>query len=439
MQLSSDVDPYNLDPAVEQALTVYACSRPRFWGRIAKHVDVACLRSKWAQLAFKTAKDVAQELGRGPESTSLILQRLRRLNADGKITSEDIECVDDYLNDDSINSLPTEESVGAELIPIIRRRLERQVALKVAHAYGQRRDLASVLRDAEAIHRIGVVDESTGSTLDDAFRQMAALRNMQRLPTGIPELDEALGGGPGRGQLWCVLGDSADGKSMLLSQMLSEAALLGLHCVYATLELPAPWVWARIIAAMLDMGINDVFEGGAGEQRALQELARLRGQIGPIVVQDFPAKATTPADLRDWVSRCEDDAGRPVDLFVCDYADKLTWRDKSGQMREYEVMLHVYEELRLYVLNGNKWGWTASQSKTRQNLKQILGLNDFADSKHKPRVLDGVITNNVSEDRTEVRIHVAKNRTGETGKIVGPLPTVWSRGMVAPSLRRMRG
>jgi hypothetical protein len=97
----------------------------------------------------------------------------------------------------------------------------------------------------------------------------------------------------------------------------------------------------------------------------------------------------------------------------------------------------VYEQLRLYVHERQIWGWTASQS-TRSATKEGKGhkdLDNLADSVGKGRVVDLGISLNRREDGDEILFYIMKHRFGKSRTSVGPLPTDFAAGLIAPMVR----
>ncbi len=122
---------------------------------------------------------------------------------------------------------------------------------------------------------------------------------------------------------------------------------------------------------------------------------------------------------------------------MVDYADRVGAKAKKGeQQSEYLGALSVYEGLRLYAAERKIFCWTASQaSRQKDARKKRLDLDDVADSMHKIRVADLVITLNVTgDDGTDpmIKLFIAKHRTGRSRVEVGPLPTEFERARICP-------
>ena len=66
------------------------------------------------------------------------------------------------------------------------------------------------------------------------------------ISSGIPELDDKLGGGFVRQQFTLFSANSGGGKSIMLSNLGTNLSQAGLHVVYISLELAAPMVFTRL-------------------------------------------------------------------------------------------------------------------------------------------------------------------------------------------------
>lgn len=422
--------PYNFDPVFERAVVTLCCSRPRFYGRIGYELDPELLKADEAKVALRACHQINKELGHGPDKAVLVLQRLRRWMADGKVTFELIQKVSDYFDDAEDEGLPADDDVVAELKPVLQERIRDDAVQAGIEAFAKHGDLKKVVELEERAQRIGTVDTSVGAIMsgnDDVFTEIASLENLDRRPTGILELDSHLDGGLARGGLGVAIGGSGDGKSMFLAHVGGVSMLNKLFVGYATLELPRPIILARLMANITGVPINELTGGVNTEaQKILSKL-----QLGRAVVQEFPAQATTMGDIEDWVKRCEDQAGEEMSMLIVDYGDKLVHKtSKKSEEGDYVQGRAVFERMRLFAHERKTWCWTAAQANRRKDRKRDLDLDDVAESMHKVRVADLVLTLNLSEEDEQryVRIKVAKHRHGKSRMSVGPFPVEYEFG-----------
>lgn len=436
-------DPYWLDPTFEAGMVTLACCNPRFFGRIGSDVDGDCLGLEPAKLALKAAKAIAKDTHKGPEAASIVLQRLRKwMSEDGRVSLEQIKLVAEMFDDAYERGLPSENAAVTELIPILKRRLSSEAVDAAVEEYGQNRDFERTAKLIAKAQRLGDTNTSVGIRLGaGSYEEIDRLRTLERLPTGIVELDDALEGGLRRGQLGLFVGGSNDGKSMALSYQAAYAISCGLSVVYATLELSPADVLARTKATLTGMTINGVLADSRRAQPALDAMP-----LGAMIVQHFTPKVTTMAHIEDWFERCVEELGR-VDVLITDYGDKLAPPRDAGREGEqtYGAAGLVFERMRIFAAERQKgaiWHWSASQAKRRQKASarggkgppERLDIDDLADSQHKARVADMVITLNYDEASRLMTWYVAKNRTGRSKVSIGPLPTEWETGRIAPWL-----
>lgn len=416
-------DSYGLAPSFERQVAVLAVTSERFMGLIGHALDANSLESETAKLVIKVCRSIYKETGKGPSSESIVLQRLRRLNAEGKVSAKQYNSVIDLL----IESEPVDASdVVNELIPVVRRRLHSEVVKAAMEEYGKRGDFSAIQTKLAFAASVGQVDSSLGLRIGhDSFAEIDRIRRIHRMPTGIPELDAVLRGGPPRGTLTMFIAGSGGGKSMMLSHMAARNWAFGMFVTYASLELPDFEVAARVKANLTGVPTEQIAAGEFDEVR--EKLEEMHPTLGTFIVQHFSPKHTTFADIARWVKKCEDLEGYEVDLVIVDYIDKL--RSKNSKDNEYITQGQQAEEFRVFIEENRKWGATASQAKTKgRDSRKRLTMDDVRDSSRKVDVADLVIPISKDSSGEMLEYSVDKFRYGAAGDIVGPLAHDWSRG-----------
>lgn len=422
--------PYYFDPDFENALTWKCITSPGFFGRIGVHIDPDLLGQPHAKLLVRAAHIVNTTTGRGPASATIAIQRLSALSNDGKLALPDLAAVKAWVakyKNDPDSAAVDEDSIVQEVVPLLQKRMKHAAARLMFDRVGKGGDTRKVQEALAAAETIGVNDKSIGVKLGRAsFDQVRQLRALQKLKTGIADLDFHVGGLT-LGHFGVIIGGPGDGKSMGLIHMAAAAMREGYLVAYATLELDEAIVLSRLMANLTGIPIDSVM--GAAAERAESKVAELQenGQIGGFIVKYFTPQATTVDDIKEWVGSIKAEFKRAPDLLVIDYVDKMGAPRSDS---EYLGMRDVCEGLRIYGRELSMPVWTASQAKAKGKDHKQLGLYSAADSLHKVRVADLVLTFNVTDDRKEIKIFVAKNRVGEAGQIVGPLPTAFALGRI---------
>jgi KaiC/GvpD/RAD55 family RecA-like ATPase len=420
------VEPYPFTTDFERVLALYIATKPPVFGALGEALDSKMLTAPEAQHVVDAAKAIALDVGRGPDASVLVVQRLRRWQDEGRVTAAQIVAVGDYLDAALDGPQFSEEACIEEVAAVLRHRMRGEAVMAAIDGHGKRGDLEKAAELIGKANRVGRVDVSPGLLVGGgAALDIERLRTVSRLKSGQRDYDFH-GANVARGELGVAIAESGGGKSMWLNQVYCHGLRQQLFCGYVTLELPEPLVMARVLADLCDVPIDTITESAAWENE--ERAAALPG-IGRGYVRYFPGHGTTVEDIIAWVEQTEATAGQQMDLLVIDYADKLTVK---GSDSEYTGQRSVYEHLRTWLVRTQKFCWTASQA-TRAKQKR-LDMEHVADSMHKVRIADLIATLNVTEHENGDRegfIFVAKFRTGKSRFTVGPLAIEYSHGRFA--------
>lgn len=426
--------PYNFPPQVEKAVVFTACTQPRFMSRAAHELRPELLSSREGQLALEAAQSMFRVRGVGPTSPAATIQWVAMRRDDGKLTTEDVMAVAGLFDAFDGNEKPKVEDIEPLVIDMVKKRMRFNIAQAAVKEHNEAEwdDVQELMRREQALGQgeagIGLVGTPVAG-----MAALAELRQMSRCALGIDELDSAIGGGVPHGTLTCLMAAAGGAKSMAMSHFEARMGLRGLFCGYATLELPAPHVLARIFANQTGLTIDEISAGTSDS-----ELQRILTELNPYpaVVQYFEPHVTTPDTIFEWVDTVEKQHSRKLDVLVVDYADKMTASGKPDEKGMYQEMRIVYERLRIFCDRRKLVGITASQSRGRDEKKaKVIDLEHTADSIHKARVVDQFITLNYDDETKEMTFFIAKNRYGEGRKKAGPMPTTFACGQVGPVAR----
>jgi len=418
------LDPYFFEPRFERAVALYACRSTRFWGRVGKDLEPDALGCDEAKHAVRAAVAIAQDNQRGPGSLIVALQRLRSWVEDGKLSPEDVEAVSDYFDAAEDAGLPPEEDVVAELAKLLKKRAKGDIARAAAADYAAKNDFENTKREIARAEAIGGVDTTVGVELgEEAFAAIEADAKLKRLSTGILDLDMLLNGGRPFGTLNMYAGGPGVGKSMALSHEACSDIRAGLHTAYATLEVPIPGISARIMANLTGVPIDAILAEPRCAERALAQL-----KLGRLHIQAFSPRVTTMEDIAEWVKSLEEKTGHKIDSLKVDYADRMgSRRAKKKDGSSYDLGEHVTQDLWDYA-NGEshlapkvkRWVSSATQATRKKDQRKKVTTDDVADSMHKSRITDMLIS--INQDPDGYVWFVAKNRYGKSDVSAGPLP-----------------
>ncbi len=421
---------YGLTPAFERLVALSCATRPKFMGLIGNTLDPKAFKGEVNGLIVKACKAIFKDIGHGPTTPAILVQRLRRWQDEGSVTKEELDDVIDVLVES--DEAPPDREVVAELAPVLRRRAEAQIVRDAMDDYANKRNFEQLQKKISAASRIGVHDESLGSRLGpEVFAEIEKLRHIDKLQLGMPELDATIGGGVPRGTETIFIAGPGGGKSMMLSHSGAYNVANGLFVGYVTAELPEAVIMARVLSSLTLIPISSILEGD-GIHKARKACADIYPILGTFIVKEVPPGVVTMTDVRQWVKQCEEDEGRPMDVLIVDYLDKFKSHNRDDK-NKYDAMGTIFEDFRYLVHEQKKWGLTATQSRRRagQEKNRRIEMDDISDSINKARVADLIITITPDAEREQLRYFIAKNRYGKSDVEVGPLPHDWGNGRMA--------
>jgi KaiC/GvpD/RAD55 family RecA-like ATPase len=423
-------DSYSLHPDFEQIVLYYAATSRRFWATIGSSLEHELMTNPLAKTILKSVELIVKDTGTHPGSLTIVLQRLQSYVTDGKLKQATLDEVCD-LFDAWVDDAPDMEAVIQELVPVIRQRMHQVAILSATDDYSKKKDPVQAISIFEKAQRLGQA-ESSGDRYSigaHTFAEIASASNISRQPTGIGALDLSLNGGLDRCGLGVFMAGPGGGKSICLNHGIGESMRNGLFVGGITLELPPRMFIARIMANLTGVETDLIYLNDAWRSEAEKRFASIQHLLGACTVAEFAPHASTVAQVVEWIEEEEQIHGRKMDAVYVDYADKLHAPSVRAD-NDYLAMRFVYESLRRDVaVARNMWVWTASQvSRSTKESSKRIDLNHVADSMHKVRVADLVITLNNDDISRTTTYFVAKNRTGRSRFDVGPLPTDHARG-----------
>ena len=432
-------EPYGLALPFEAAVLVACCSSPTFWSRVGHALDAARMEHPLSEAIIAAVRMIAVDTGRGPRSPLVVLQRLKRLVDQGKLGAHIVTQVNNLIDDTTDAGMPPEDDMVTEIVPVVRRKMQSEAVLAAHDEFARRGDFSEVVTMLEKAHGLGAEKVVGRVRLDkDGFQSIEDYKATGRLPIGVLELDLELGGGMAQSSMTVIVGDSGGGKSMMLTSSAAEGVRHKMHVGLVTLELPESIQFARLVANLTGVPITNIVEVDSERKRAQERLEIMAPDLGPCSVGEFAPHATTVREILDWCEEQEQEVGRKMDLLVVDYADKLYEPRVKGD-NEYVSMRYVYEGLRrdgavakqMRVITGSQAG-----RRGRKDAKHQLDMGDVADSMHKVRVADLVVTLNPEDEL--INFFVAKHRLGRSRMTIGPLPTDFARARIVPQTREWK-
>ena len=435
-------EPYGLDPEFEQCVLFYCASSRKFWECVGYALQSDCLGSPYARIILEVCREAHKIHSSSHASLLLSVHNglIHKID-EGRYPADILHAAIAYLagGKDHPHRPDFDTTIGT-LVPIIRKRMQQGAVMQSMAELQKAGDFAGVVQALEKAAKFGLSIETPSARLGpQAFQEIADSKFYHRMATGIPDLDAQMRGIP-RKSLGVWVAASGGGKSMNLVQCAAEAIHAQLFVGFVTLELPKYMQFARLVANLTGVSINDILEdtdGGLAESQ--RRLGQMLPSLGICEVQEFQPHMTTTRDITEWIDQVEQINGTKMGMLVVDYADKL-YEPRVKDNNDYLMMRYVYEGLRRDIaVERDMWVWTASQaSRTAQGkaAPRYLDMNNLADSIQKARVADVVISLNQEGDNQHmINYFVAKNRIGEARFSVGPCPTDYARARPVAKLR----
>ncbi|MCP4708825.1 MAG: hypothetical protein GY869_09385, partial [Planctomycetes bacterium] len=164
------------------------------------------------------------------------------------------------------------------------------------------------------------------------------------IPTGIPHLDFAMGGGLGRGELGILLAPPKRGKSTFLVNVAFGAVCAGYNVVFYTFEMGSKQVSGRMDDRIM------LSNGKLKLTNPMEYLELLEGEInarlkGNIIIKKYPEDRHGVSTL-DRHLKLEEANGFKADLIVVDYADLMRPESKLQYGSRHQDVEGIYRDLR---------------------------------------------------------------------------------------------
>ena len=298
----------------------------------------------------------------------------------------------------------------------------KEQAMKLAFLEGvediEHGNLSTLVDRAQKALQVG--DDVADLGLDlkaDAEKWIFEEMTSVKIPTGMYHLDIAMEGGLGCGELGVILSGTNVGKTQTLVNIgYGAAGLASRHnVVHITCETPAIKVAKRYAARMTFKWLTK--EDDPNDYLLSFQTAAGKFLPGHIRIKEFPTKAASVADIRAYVERlmCY---GEPVELLIVDYPDEM----RHTYIGEHRHMIaDTFRGLRGMAGMLHIPIWAATQSNRAALAKELVTLDDIAESYEKAQVSDVIIAlcqTKEEEEADQVRFYGAKIRDGEKGWMV---------------------
>lgn len=269
------------------------------------------------------------------------------------------------------------------------------------------------LRVGENVNDVGTNFFADVETLPSLLAQDSVYSKIKRVRTMLPTLDKLSQGGPGRKQVWTVLGLPGGGKSSLLLNI-AVAGLKSSLCVahYTLGDLQEEDVSLRYAARLTGLDQDNIIQGCT---EYYERITRYKHLGHNLFIKYYPSQVASVDTIRAHLSHLRSVMNFNVSIIIIDYADELA-EMRSENM--YFAAGQTYAKLNQLASDFDSIVWTASQVNRyspKENEEDLIKKENVSDSWLKAAKADGIISINQTQNEYERglgRIWVDKVRRG---------------------------
>ncbi len=273
---------------------------------------------------------------------------------------------------------------------------------------------------------VGSTTETTihiDQSLKDAFKEIdqrhLAGGGISGISTGFKDLDRTIGGLK-KGEVVLVAGRPSSGKSTLAQNIIEFTALAGLNVLFFSVEMPERMVTTRHISSVGKIPLEDLISASIFDHSdtMLHVYNKLKGRFYHI--DDSPGLLSTQILPR--AQRIIMKTGKPLDLIVVDYMQKLRDQNPNTNARLEEISGNIKHTARVLNCPMIALSQLSRECEKRADKRPIL--SDLRDSGAIEQDADVILFvyrdemyNKNSELAGTAEVIVGKNRNGKLGKI----------------------
>lgn len=240
--------------------------------------------------------------------------------------------------------------------------------------------------------------------VDQIQELYTTLEGIREFPTGLPQIDSALRGGLGRGELGVLQASTNVGKSWYLLNIAHINARKGHNVIFVSLEMTERELLKRL--ATLALHVSSVYIETYGPKIAELMTNYIQNELkGNLYILRSAPFEMSINDFEKKLEQLELVNAFP-DLIVLDYADLF----RMGNGMPWDELGKLYAHLQRLALHYNIGIWTASQlNKEAMKHTDKTGLHYTSGSIEKVNRADVVIHIEVLPDGTR-RARIVKSR-----------------------------
>lgn len=223
------------------------------------------------------------------------------------------------------------------------------------------------------------------------------------IPTGIPELDSALGGGLLEQSYNIILAETNIGKTTIMLNLALNAMRRNESVIYLTFEETKQAILSRLIQNILKIKMSDVSKINEYQKNLVKNI------IKNVIVVSEPSSSVSTTDFFKMISTHDHSV-----VFI-DYYTHFKKNPKNDVLQE---LTKISTDLSNYAKQNDKIVWSAAQAR-RESFGKKPSLADAGASIDSVRLADVVIgaskgetVNDGTDNKYQVIMNILKDRQG---------------------------
>ena len=226
-------------------------------------------------------------------------------------------------------------------------------------------------------------------------------------PIGVhPDLDAALDGGTGNGELTIFLAPSGVGKTSFLLNCSSNAAQLGRNVLHVTLEINGRKCVTRVDQQLTGMTKSELITN------PFPAMAKRKSLVGNLWFRDYSHTRTTVADIRNLILSINRNNTDKINYLVIDYMELISpeFFNRNNPRFNYSA---VAKDLRAVANEFDINIITAWQTNRYGSSKEVLSKEDVGEDWGVVKIADIIVglNQNMEELRQKImRVNILKQR-----------------------------
>lgn len=198
---------------------------------------------------------------------------------------------------------------------------------------------------------------------------------IERIPTGMKMLDNALGGGVGRTELFVCIAPPGKGKTTTLISMGAAALEEGYNVLHVSMENNIKQIKRNYDLRLLKKSMNYIKDNVDKSIAAMFNIKKYRK--GQLRIKKYSAKSASVATIRALLDQLKTVKNFVPDVLIIDYGMILKPAREYSEKRT--GIEGIYEDLRALADDYNCAVYTAAQGNRASLAKKVVTAGDIAE------------------------------------------------------------